>query len=149
MINKTFLEKFILLSNNSRNLYADTISDCAKQCGITKPEADLLLFFGNNPNFTNACDAVNYRKFSKSYVSKALSSLSKRKFITLKEDINDRRYQQIKINDCAKQILTKLQECQLTFFRKMKQGISDKDFTIFLHVIEKITDNYLKESTKK
>ena len=149
MINKTFLEKFILLSNNSRNLYADTISDCAKQCGITKPEADLLLFFGNNPNFTNACDAVNYRKFSKSYVSKALSSLSKRNFITIKEDLKDRRYQQIKINYCAEKVLKKLQECQSEFFKKMRNGISDEEFTIFLHVIEKITDNYLKESTTK
>ena len=148
-MNKTFFFFFILLFNNSRNLYADTISDCAKHCGITKPEADLLLFFGNNPNFTNACDAVNYRKFSKSYVSKALASLSKRNFITIKEDLKDRRYQQIKINDCSKKILKKLQECQAEFFRKMRNGISDEDFKIFLNVIEKITDNYLKESTTK
>ena len=108
MINKPFLEKFIYLSNNSRNLYSDTIANCAKSCGITKPEADLLLFFGNNPKFTNAVDAVNYRKFSKAYVSKALSSLSKRNYITIEENKIDRRYQQITINDCAKKILKKL-----------------------------------------
>lgn len=149
MINKPFFEKFIYLSNNSRNLYSDTIANCAKSCGITKPEADLLLFFGNNPKFTNAVDAVNYRKFSKAYVSKALSSLSKRNYITIEENKIDRRYQQITINDCAKKILKKLQECQVNFFKKMRQGISDEEFSTFLHVIEKITDNYLKESTIK
>lgn len=148
MINKPFFEKFIYLSNNSRNLYSDTIANCAKSCGITKPEADLLLFFGNNPKFTNAVDAVNYRKFSKAYVSKALSSLSKRNYITIEENKIDRRYQQITINDCAKKIL-KITRMPSKLFKKMRQGISDEEFSTFLHVIEKITDNYLKESTIK
>ena len=48
-----------------------------------------------------------------------------------------------------KKILKKLQECQANFFKKMRQGISDEEFKTFLNVIEKITDNYLKESTIK
>ncbi len=142
-MDNTLFSELLYLARNSRNSYSNAISSCAISCGITKPEADLLLFFGNNPQFTNACDAVNYRKFSKAYVSKALSSLSKRNFINISEDCKDRRYQKIKINNCSKETLKKLQECQRNYINSMKDGISDKDFKIFLSVIRRISNNCL------
>ena len=138
------LKKLLYLSGNSKSVYSEQMSKCAELCGISKAEADILLFFGNNPEYTNACDAVNYRKFSKAYVSKALSSLSHRNFITITADSNDRRYQQISINSCAQKTLKALQRCQINYINALKKGISDDDFSTFIKVIDKITDNYLK-----
>ena len=142
-MNNQIFRKLLYLSSKFHNLYSDVIGSCANSCGISRAEADVLLFFGNNPQFTNACDAVNYRRFSKAYVSKALSSLSKRNFITITANSNDRRYQQISINDCAKQTLEKLQDCQMDYINSLKTGISDEDFKTFIKVIDKIADNYL------
>lgn len=138
--------KMLYFMTNCRTIYSERLSKCASSCGITKPEADILLFFGNNPQFTNACDAVNYRKFSKAYVSKALYSLSKRNFITITENSADRRYQQIAINDCAKKVLKKLQACQLDYISTLKSGITDEEFNTFIKVVEKIVDNCLNQN---
>lgn len=148
-MNNNLFSELLYLSNNSRDLYSDTIASCATSCGITKPEADLLLFFGNNPQFNNACDAVHYRKFSKAYVSKALSSLSKRNFITITEDSKDRRYQKIRVNDCAMTTLKALQECQRNYINSMRDGISDEELTIFLSVIKRIANNFLDKNSSK
>lgn len=148
MTNTTF-RKLLYLAGSSRNFYEEQISTCASSCGISKSEADILLFFGNNPEFTNACDAVNYRRFSKAYVSKALSSLSKKNLITISTNSNDRRYQQITVNDSAKDILQKLQACQHSFINSLKVGIPKEDFSTFIRVIDKITDNYLNQEKMK
>ena len=144
-MNNQIFRKLLYLSNKFHNFYSDEITSCANSCGISKAEADVLLFFGNNPQFTNACDAVNYRRFSKAYVSKALSSLSKRNYIKITENSSDRRYQQISINDCARKTLKKLQDCQMSYINSLKAGISDEDFNTFIKVIDKITDNYLNQ----
>ena len=47
------------------DLYYDLSSKAAKECNLTKPEADILLFIKNNPEFNTAKDIVKLRGFSK------------------------------------------------------------------------------------
>lgn len=148
-MNNTLFSELLYLANNSRDLYSDTIASCATSCGITKPEADLLLFFGNNPQFNNACDAVHYRNFSKAYVSKAVSSLSKRNFLTITEDSKDRRYQKIQLNDHAKGTLEVLQKCQRNYFNSIRDNISDEELESFINVVQKISNNFSDKSIIK
>ena len=122
MEHKNLIMRFIYAGSQSRNLFAETISVCATSCGITKPEADVLLFFANNPEFTNAVDAVNCRGFSKAYVSKALFLLQQRDFIAIQTSPSDRRYQQITIQPKAQKSVKMLQKCQRDFFLSLKEG---------------------------
>lgn len=149
MEQKKLFRRFIYASAQSRNLFAEAISACATSCGITKPEADVLLFFANNPEFTNAVDAVNYRGFSKAYVSKALSLLQQRDFIAIETSPSDRRYQQITIKPKAQKSVKKLQKCQRDFFSSLKEGIPDDEFHTFLNVIDKMLDNYFEKLNQK
>ena len=41
--------KFVRIQSYGCELYSKTIEDEAIACGLTKPEADVLLFFSNNP----------------------------------------------------------------------------------------------------
>ena len=149
MEHKNLFRRFIYASSLSRNLFSEKISDCAIKCGITKPEADVLLFFANNPEFANAIDAVNCRGFSKAYVSKALSLLQQRGYINIETSTSDRRYQQITINAKAQESVKQLQKCQRDFFISLKDGISDTDFNVFLNVIDKMLDNYFEKLNQK
>ena len=141
-MNKITFGKILYTINNSKSLYSKKIEECSISIGLTKPEADVLLFFGNNPRFTNACDAVEQRKFSKAYVSKAISLLLKKELITITSNEKDKRYQQIALTKSSKKYLTKLQKCQEEYISSLLNGISKEDFNIFLKVIEKIIENY-------
>lgn len=128
----------------SKDLYDMLIEKSAKKCGISKQEADVLLFFANNLEFNKACDAVVYRGFSKAYVSKALNALVKRNFIEIKNDTFDKRYQRIIVCDNAKETLAVLRCTQCEYFSLLKEGISSEDFLVHIEVVEKMKENIIK-----
>ena len=75
MNNGTLVTSIIKSTRRVRDQYDAAISRAAHQCGITRPEADVLLFLYNNPTLNTARDIVYYRGFSKAYVSKAVDPL--------------------------------------------------------------------------
>lgn len=137
--------KIIRLSADN---YSKIISEEAKKLGITKGEADVLLFFSNNPNFINAKDAVFNEKISKAYVSKALSLLLEKKYITLSIDEFDKRYQKIVITNNASEIVEKLNYVQQCFFKTLKSDIKSNDFLKFFEVLKTIEKNILEIERK-
>jgi len=126
-----------------KNKYNDLIEKKAKECGISKQEADILLFLGNNSNLNRAVDIVLYRGFSKAYVSKAINALKNKNLITVCNDINDKRYQYIEINENAYDILNYLKNVQCDFFSCLSEGISQEEFLVYINIVDKITYNIL------
>lgn len=142
-MNGKMSSKMLSYAKLFRDMYDDMIERCAQECGISKQEADVLLFFGNNSEFDRACDAVIYRGFSKAYVSKALAILSKRGLITVFSDSQDKRYQRIVINDSANILLNSLRDVQNEFFSCLSEGISNEEFLTYIKVIDKIAYNII------
>lgn len=137
--------KIIKLSADN---YCKIIGDEARKLGLTKCEADVLLFFSNNPDCINAKDAVFNEKISKAYVSKAISLLLEKDYVTLSIDENDKRYQKILITDNASEYVEKLNYVQQCFFKTLKSGIELNDFLKFFEVL-KIMENNILEMERK
>ena len=83
MNNDTLVTSIIKSTRRVRDQYDAAISRAAHQCGITRPEADVLLFLYNNPTLNTARDIVYYRGFSKAYVSKAVDPLIRQGMINI------------------------------------------------------------------
>lgn len=145
MVNDNVNSKMLLYAKMSKELYDNMIEEEARKCGISKQEAHILLFFWNNPNFSNARDAVIYRRFSKAYVSKAIALLEGREFVSLISDSIDKRYQHIIINDKAKNVIIKLKSVQDEYYNSLKEGISSEEFITYIKVIDKIALNISKK----
>lgn len=144
MDNNYSMDKLLYLFKKSRNECEEKLEFCAKECGINKDEAFLLLFFGLHPHLNKACDAVNVRGFSKAYVSKAIDSLIKRGYVKVEVNEKDRRYQHIIMTDEVKPILEKLQVIHDEMMNNLKDGITDEEFENFFKVVEKIMKNIEK-----
>ena len=121
----------------------------AKKLGISKCEADVLLFFYENPEFNNAKDAVFKNHVSKAYVSKAISLLLKKNLINIYIDELDKRYQKIKINDKAIPIINSLINTQQKAIDYFIRDIEKEDFKIFLKVINSIENKIIKLEERK
>lgn len=128
--------------------YGKYISVEAKKLGITKGEAYVLLFFSNNPECSNAKDAVFNEKISKAYVSKAIALLLEKKYINLSIDENDKRYQKIVITNKGKEIVEKLNYVQQSFFKTLKSNIELNDFLKFFEVLKRIENNIIEMEIK-
>ena len=122
--------------------YIDSeIDACAKEIGITKPEADVLIAVTFNENINQGRDVAKLKGFSKSYVSKAVAKLLDRGFISLVLDESDHRCQHIIINAKANEIIAKLQEKHKYGTDKLSKGITDEERATLTSVIKKIKNN--------
>lgn len=140
MNNGTLVTSIIKSTRRVRDQYDAAISRAAHQCGITRPEADVLLFLYNNPTLNTARDIVYYRGFSKAYVSKAVDPLIRQGMIDMTTDPSDRRRQLLSISGGA-EIAEKLRAAQAEFMRVITEGIPQSELDCFMAVNEAMCKN--------
>lgn len=138
------ISEMLCLSNKWRDHYEKSITECAFKMNLTKPEADVILFLANNPDYYVSKDIVLYRGLSKSYVSKALTLLKEKGYISFSNDVSDRRYQKISLNDSVLEKVKQLQKVQKRAIHFLKDGITTEEIKIFHNVLDKILDNLRK-----
>lgn len=129
---------------NINDLYYNLSVKVANECGITKPEADILAFLNNNPSCDTAKDIVRLKGFSKAYVSKAVEPLILKELIKVEVDKNDRRCQHLKLTEKSKPIVIKLYNMQSEFIEKITKGIDPKDIEKYIEVMHLFSENALK-----
>lgn len=134
-------EEILVCFKKIKDYIDKNIDECAKEMGITKPEADVLIAITFNENINQGRDVAKLKGFSKSYVSKAVAKLLDRGFISLTMDEIDHRNQHIIINACANDIILKLREKHNLISAKLGRGITDEEKRIVTSVINKIKDN--------
>ena len=140
MNNGTLVTSIIKSTRRVRDQYDAAISRAAHQCGIPRPEADVLLFLYNNPTLNTARDIVYYRGFSKAYVSKAVDPLIRQGMINMTTDPSDRRRQLLSISGGA-EIAEKLRAAQAEFMRVITEGIPQSELDCFMAVNEAMCKN--------
>ena len=140
-----FKGNFLYYVRLIKNLYEQTLSNVAEQCGITLPEADVLSFLRENPEFDTARDVALYREVSRAYVSKAVESLVGRGYLEVIQDKSDRRLQHLIITKNAKKIIEKLHIAQYAFYDRVTTGLSEKELKAMLSAIEKCSENLVEK----
>lgn len=123
-----------------REAHDAAMARAARRCGITRPEADVLLFLSNNPDMNTARDVARSRGFSKAYVSKAVEPLARKGLVSICTDSRDRRRQLLTITGGA-DMARELSEEQRRFLTAMVQGISEADLEAFQRATEAMCQN--------
>ncbi|MEG1557391.1 MAG: MarR family winged helix-turn-helix transcriptional regulator [Oscillospiraceae bacterium] len=122
-------------------LYSKLLDAAAEEHKLTKPEAAILIFLKNNPDFDTARDIAKYRGLSKAYVSKAVDHLLQKSLITVVTDKVDRRLQRLKLTAKAQLPADRLRQVQIHFVDMITRGISEQEKSIFVSSMEKISSN--------
>lgn len=141
MKTKFDITKILYSIKHINDLYYILSTKVADECGITKPEADILTFLNNNPSCDTSKDIVKLRGFSKAYVSKAIEPLINKGFIIIEVDKDDRRCQHLKLTEKSKTIVSKLYEMQIQFIDKITDGIDKNDIEKYIDVIQRFSEN--------
>ena len=141
------LESFDQISGYLRLLkavsarYESRITAAAAAQGLTKPEADVLLFLANNPQFRTAREVVSRRGLSKAYVSKAVEQLAGRGFLTVQVSAADRRVQQLRLTAAAQGPAKALRRAQLECFRQLTEGVTPEESTALGRLCQRVFEN--------
>lgn len=141
--------KLLYIASIGKEKYQETLKICSEKLGIAKQEVEVLLFLNTHPLYNRACDIVNFRGFSKAYVSKALNSLLQNGFIRMEMDSKDRRYQHIILDKKADNIISYMQMKRKEMFELLIEGIPEEDMAVFIRVAELMIYNLRKEEGGK
>ena len=129
-------------------LYSRKIGESASRYGVSKTEADILLFLCNNPGFDTARDIVNIRGIAKSYVSKSIEILVQKQYLTTSVDRRDRRITHLRLTEEANAALTDLRKTQEEIFALITQKIPEERKKEVNLAFRQITEN-IKEALEK
>lgn len=132
------ITEFLRMQKQGIQSYNRRIEDTARRLGLTKPEADVLLFLANNPQYNTARDVVQYRGFSKTYVSRAAESLVRQELLTTVQSAADRRVQYLHLTERASLPVSLLRRTQKEFFQFLTEDLSDEDVAVLERVFRSV-----------
>lgn len=121
--------------------YQSRISAAAAEQGLSKPEADVLLFLSNNPQYHTAREVVLHRGLSKAYVSKAVERLAERGFLTVTVSEADRRVQHLLLTAAAREAVYGLRRAQGQYFRQLTEGVTAAETAALERLMEQVWEN--------
>jgi DNA-binding MarR family transcriptional regulator len=121
------LTELLMMQKALGDVYSRHLTRAARQAGLTRPEADALIFLHNNGDLDTARDIVEYRGFSKAYVSGAVEGLLARGLLTVRVDKADRRYQHLCLTQAALPLARSLRKTQEAFVARLLAGLTPSE----------------------
>lgn len=135
------MESQIAFLNKYGRAYVTYCKSICREYDINQTEFDILMFFGNNPEYDCAKDIVDVRKIKANLVSINVDKLVNDGYLERKLMLNDRRKYRLVLTKQGKALVKKGKEVQDSFFELLFDSVSAKDRSAFNKVLELIDKN--------
>lgn len=135
------MESQIAFLNKYGRAYVTYCKSICREYDINQTEFDILMFFGNNPEYDCAKDIVDVRKIKANLVSINVDKLVNDGYLERKLMLNDRRKYRLVLIKQGKALVKKGKEVQDSFFELLFDSVSAKDRSAFNKVLELIDNN--------
>ncbi|MCL2299122.1 MAG: MarR family transcriptional regulator [Firmicutes bacterium] len=136
-----FNGKFLYCVRLIKRLYERALADAAAESGLSLPEADVLSFLREYPEFDTARDIALYREVSKAYVSNAVEALTGKGYLTAVRDTRDRRVRRLALTPAAGETAQRLYEGQIRFYDSITRGIPMREVNGMLALLATCAQN--------
>lgn len=136
-----FEGNFLYYARIAKRLYESTLEEAAAELSLTLPEADVLCFLRENPEFDTARDIALYRDVSRPYVSKAVEMLVNKGYLAVNGDKADRRLQHLSITKKGKPSAEALHKAQFEFYDSLTAGLTQDEVATLLALIGKCAES--------
>ena len=132
--------------NQSKKIYSRQLDPVCRKWGLTRSEADVLLFLYNNPRYDRAADIVARRGMTKSHVSMSVTALVERGLLERQYSREDRRTAHLILAEAGRAIAAEARAAQQQFFSLIYEGISPEEMAQWEQINRKVYDNIEKLS---
>jgi len=139
-----FKGNFLYYVRLTKRLYESTLEKAAAEINLTLPEADVLCFLRENPEFDTARDIAMYRDVSRPYVSKAVELLVNKGYLEINGDKADRRLQHLSITPKGKPSAEILHKAQFAFYDSVTSNLTQEEISALLTLIGKCAESLIQ-----
>ena len=141
------LKNGITLGKCIEKIYYSKCKKIADKHDVSVTEVAILNFLHNNPDSNTAKDFALFAHLSKSSVSEAIDSLTKKGFIVGKQDEADRRYIHLEIQESARQVVEDALIIQQEFVDIVLNDFSKDEAKLLESLLDRVAEN-IKNASK-
>lgn len=128
-------------SQKLASAYADACKPLCRELGLPRTAFDILMFLGNNPEYTTARDIVEVRHIKANLVSIHVERLAQEGLLARQSIPGDRRKTRLTCTQKALPILRRGRKMQDAFFADLFRGVSEDDRRGFAAALSIMNDN--------
>lgn len=121
-----------------RKIYFDKFME---ETELNLMEIEIIIFLYENPRNNTFTEIMKSKGYAKSYVSKAISNLVEKQYITKQGIEQNKKIYKLFLLDKSKKIVDEYMKCVDAFRKDAFVDISDEELEIFEKVMKKISDN--------
>lgn len=136
-INLESMHKFL-------EVYNQMCRPLCQEMDMPQTAFDILMFFGNNPQYKTAADLVKIRGIKANLVSVHVERLVQEGYLKRNPVPGDRRKYELECTSKAEQIWERGREVQEEFFEKLFCGVTPEERQIYEKVIRQMENNLNK-----
>ena len=135
------MESQIAFLNKYGRAYVAYCKSICREYDINQTEFDILMFFGNNPEYDCAKDIVDVRKIKANLISVNVDKLVNDGYLERKLALDDRRKYRLLLTTKGKALVKEGKRIQDSFIELLFDSVSAKDRKAFNKVLELIDKN--------
>ena len=137
-------ENFLVIARKSIKMYRQMCTEGVKEYGFTTNEVDVLVFLINNPTLNNATDISKYRGISKALVCTAVENLTRKEYLSIRVEMNDRRIQHLDLEPKSEVVIQRLKKAREAFFEILYEDIDKNQLDLLQLTLQQMANNIEK-----
>ena len=122
-------------------IYTSNCKKIADKHGVSTMEVAILNFLYNNPDTDTAKDFASFAHISKSCISEAIESLTRRGFLIGNQDATDRRYIHLEIQEAAESLVKDSLVMQQEFINTVLRGFDENEVKLLDELLDRVAEN--------
>lgn len=132
------IKSFFSLMRKTNTVYEKYFEQLVRKWGLNSTSFQVLMFFGDNPEYNTARDLCRMRSMKTGIVSVAIEQLTSAGLLERRMDLNDRRIQRLYLTEKAHPVVEEGRDLRVRFFERLKQGMTEEEFRIYYNLTMKL-----------
>ena len=125
------------------------VNESLRPLNLSSAEGNILLHLLTQGQEMRQERLVEQLDVSKPAISRALSSLEAKGFVSRHQDPDDRRAYRVRLTDTARQIGPAVEQAYNQLYALAMQGISPEELEEFLRLFGRVSDNFARAQAKR
>lgn len=136
------IESLMMINlNKFRKLNERKLENVMKKFDLRKIDMDIIICLATYKDMRTAKDIASMEMFTKGHISQSIKRLKERGYITVSQDENDMRMQNLQVSERTKSIIEEISAIKDELEKSVFDGVTEKEIETMKEVFKKICSN--------
>lgn len=136
------IESLMMINlNKFRKLNERKLENVMKKYDLRKIDMDIIICLATYKDMRTAKDIASMEMFTKGHISQSIKRLKEKGYITVSQDENDMRMQNLQVSESTKSIIEEICAIKDELEKSVFDGVTEEEIETMKNVFKKICSN--------